>query len=57
MEHNLYKLKNWYYNINKKQRLIIWAVSVLLSATNPVGWVFLVWWLLPLLTYLEYTRP
>lgn len=57
MEHNLYKLKNWYYNINKKQRLIIWAVSVLLSATNPLGWVFLVWWLLPLLTYLEYTRP
>tara|TARA_B100001063_G_scaffold239659_1_gene263529 strand:+ start:12758 stop:12946 length:189 start_codon:yes stop_codon:yes gene_type:complete len=56
LEFKLIKLKNWYYNINKKQRIIVWAVSILLTATNPIGWVFFAWWWLPLLTYLEYSR-
>ena len=50
------KLKNWYSNINKKQRIIVWIISVLLSATNPIGWISLVWWLIPTLIYLEYCR-
>lgn len=50
------KLKNWYNNMNKKQRIIIWIVSVLLTGSNPIGWVFFAWWWLPTLTYLEYNR-
>lgn len=50
------KLKNWYFNINNKQRTIVWVISVLITATNPIGWIFFVWWWLPLLTYLEYNR-
>ena len=50
------KLKDWYFNINKKQRTIVWIVSILLAAANPVGWALLAWWWLPLLTYLEYKR-
>ena len=51
------KLKNWYFKINKKQRIIVWVVSILLAATNPIGWFLIFWWWLPILTYLEYKRP
>ncbi len=49
------KLKNWYCRINNKQRIIVWVLSILLSATPP-GWILLVWWWLPLLIHFEYIR-
>jgi len=50
------KLKEWYFGINKKQRIIVWIVSLLVCATNPIGWLFFAWWWLPLLTFMEYKR-
>ena len=50
------KLKNWYNGINKKQRIIVWILSVLVTGSNIYGWLFFVWWWLPTLTYLEYNR-
>lgn len=54
-------LKNWYFNISTKQRIIIWVVSILLliilllTARQPVEIIIVFLLSLPL-TYLEYKR-
>jgi hypothetical protein len=49
-------LRPWYDNLNLKQRIIIWCVTVLLSLFPIIGWFLISPWLIVLL-YCEYKRP
>ncbi|CAA6807833.1 MAG: Unknown protein [uncultured Campylobacterales bacterium] len=44
-----FKITHWYFDLNVKQRSIIWAVSVVLFPLSFLWWIWL-------LTYLEYKR-
>jgi len=50
------RLRPWYDNLNLKQRIIIWCVTVLLSLFPVIGWFLISPWLIVLL-YCEYKRP
>ena len=50
------RLKQWYANVTKKQRNILWVFALLISAIPFVGWVFIAPWLIPLMLFLEYHR-
>ena len=49
-------LRPWYDNLDLKQRIIIWCVTVLLSLIPIIGWFLISPWLIVLL-YCEYKRP
>jgi len=52
----LLRLKKWYFNINNKQRVIIWIILLSVCAIPFFGWFFIAPWLIPALIYMEYCR-
>lgn len=53
----LRNLVAWYSDLPNKQRWIVFSVSIVLSLFPVIGWSVFLWWLLPLIIYLEFKRP
>lgn len=47
-------LLNWYVELSKKQRVIMWVAALIASAFPVIGWFCVAPWLVPLMLFLEF---